>query len=68
MYGFHPHNPSLAHTPDISTSPDALQYVIMLKDIHKQAKSNLEKVSHTIKKYYDAYKSEAWVYDIGTKV
>jgi Chromo (CHRromatin Organisation MOdifier) domain len=68
MYGFHPHNPSLARTLDISISPDALQYIIALKDIHNQAKLNLEKASHTMKKYYDAYRSEARVYDIGSKV
>jgi hypothetical protein len=33
MYGFYPHNPSLACTLEISTTPDALQYVITLKDI-----------------------------------
>jgi transposase InsO family protein len=45
MYGFHPHNPLLAHTLDTYTSPDTLQYVIALKDICKQAKLNLEKAS-----------------------
>jgi hypothetical protein len=49
IYGFHPHNPSLAYTPNISTSPDALQYIIALKDIRKQAKLNLEKVSQMMK-------------------
>jgi hypothetical protein len=39
-----------------------------LKDIHKQAKLNLEKALQLMKKYYDAYKSEVWVYNIGTKV
>jgi hypothetical protein len=68
MHGFHPHNPSLARTLEVSTSPDALQYVIALKDIRNQAKLNLEKASHTMKKYYDTHKSEAWVYDIGSKV
>jgi hypothetical protein len=68
MYRFHPHNPSLASTPDISTSPDALQYVITLKDIRDQAKLNLEKASHMMKKYYDAHKSVAQVYNVGTKV
>jgi Tfp pilus assembly protein PilF len=68
MYGFHPQNPSLAHTPEISTSPDALQYVIMLKDVRKQAKLNLEKASQVMKRYYDTHKGEAWVYDIETKV
>jgi hypothetical protein len=68
MYGFHPHNPSLAHTLEISTSPDALQYVIALKDIHDQAKLNLEKASYMMKKHYDLHKSEAQVYDISSKV
>jgi Chromo (CHRromatin Organisation MOdifier) domain len=68
MYGFHPQNPSLARTPEISTSPDALEYVITLKDVRDQAKSNLEKASQMMKKYYDAHKSEARVYDIGSKV
>jgi hypothetical protein len=68
MYGFHPHNPSLACTPEVSTSPDSLYYVIALKNICKQAKLNLETASHTMKKYYDTHKGEAQVYDIGTKV
>jgi hypothetical protein len=68
MYRFHPHNPSLTCTPDISTSLDALQYVIALKNIREQAKLNLEKASQIMKKYYDAHKGEARVYDIGTKV
>jgi hypothetical protein len=58
----------LVYIPEISIAPDTLHYVKTLKDVRDQAKLNLETASHMMKKYYDAHKGEAWVYDIGTKV